>query len=95
MEDTIGVSMDEFRMAIMEGHLFFQGLSINYGPSNLVTKPDHVESEDGKDKMAVCTSILAETFGRRQALATGLPVGMRFNSFKVSNRSANKRFMPK
>ncbi|KAI1868507.1 uncharacterized protein JN550_006423 [Neoarthrinium moseri] len=85
--DTEGVSMDDFKESIMTGHLFFQGLSINYGPSNLVTKPGDTGKQGDGSEVAQSTNISAELFAKRQALATGLPIGMRFASFKVLNQS--------
>lgn len=77
------MSMDEFMQSVMEGHHFFQGLSINYGPSNLVTKPGHAGEQGDGSEVAHSTTTTDAAFAKRQALATGLPVGMRFNSFKV------------
>ncbi|KAM7214406.1 phenol hydroxylase [Rhypophila decipiens] len=71
--DAEGVSMEEFKDAFLKGNMFASGLSVNYGPSTIVAKPgDAAEQED---------------FEKKQALATGLPVGMRFNSFKVLNQA--------
>lgn len=68
---------------MMEGHLFFQGLSIDYGPSNLIAKPnDAVEHTDSNGSVQ-STAVSADIFAKRQALATGLPVGKRFNSCEV------------
>lgn len=84
--DAEGVSMDEFKDTFLKGNLFASGLIVNYGPSNLVMK-----AVDGPEKGELSgstpTSISADTFAKKQALATGLPVGMRFNSFKVVNQS--------
>ncbi|KAJ7608773.1 phenol hydroxylase [Roridomyces roridus] len=61
--DAEGVSMEVFKDAFLKGNMFASGLSVDYGPSNLVAKSS------------------------AQTLATGLPLGMRFNSFKVLNQS--------
>lgn len=87
--DAEGVSMEEFKEAFEKGNLFASGLSINYGASTLVMKAgDAVHQGDGS---AVTTSAAGQTtpeaFDKKQALATGLPVGMRFNSFKVLNQA--------
>ncbi len=69
--DAEGVSMETFKDAFLKGNLFASGLIVNYGPSPIVAK-------DTKDETPVAP---------KQALATGLPVGMRFNSFKVLNQA--------
>ncbi|KAF3056019.1 Phenol 2-monooxygenase [Daldinia childiae] len=84
--DAEGVSMDEFKESFLKGNLFASGLIVNYGPSNLVVKVVD-EPEKGELSGSTSTSIFADTFAKKQALATGLPVGMRFNSFKVVNQS--------
>ena len=87
--DAEGVSMEVFKQAFQKGHLFATGLSVNYGASNLVVKAGDAGTQG--DGSIVATSdavqISAEDFERKQALATGLPVGMRFNSFKVLNQA--------
>ncbi|KAK3391193.1 phenol hydroxylase [Podospora didyma] len=90
--DAEGVNMEEFKKDMfLKGNLFASGLSINYGPSSLVVKPgDAAELGDGSAKsasLAVPSPITVDEFSKKQALATGLPVGMRFNSFKVLNQS--------
>lgn len=87
--DTEGVSMEEFKDAFSKGNLFASGLSVDYGPSNLVVKSgDAAAQGDGSILNISATShITAEEFKKKQALATGLPVGMRFNSFKVLNQA--------
>ncbi len=89
--DAEGVSMEEFKEAFLKGNMFASGLSVNYGPSSLVIKPgDAAEQGDGseKTKRSVAThDITPEEFTKKQALASGLPVGMRFNSFKVLNQA--------
>jgi phenol 2-monooxygenase (NADPH) len=65
--DEEGVSMEVFKDAFVKGNMFASGLSVNYGPSNLVAKSDEQAN--------------------KQALASGLPLGMRFNSFKVLNQA--------
>lgn len=75
--DAEGVSMEEFKQAFLRGNLFASGLSVDYGPSVLVAKPR--EGGDGQ-----------EEFEKRQKLASGLPIGMRFNSFKVLNQACGR-----
>ncbi|KAI0850375.1 putative phenol 2-monooxygenase [Daldinia vernicosa] len=84
--DAEGISMDEFKETFQKGNLFASGLIVNYGPSNLVAKAVD-EPEKGELSGSTPTSISANTFAKKQALATGIPVGMRFNSFKVVNQS--------
>ncbi|KAI1412540.1 putative phenol 2-monooxygenase [Hypoxylon sp. FL1857] len=87
--DAEGVSMEEFKDAFLKGNLFASGLIVNYGPSELIAKP--VDATDQGDESELKASppiaISADAFAKKQALATGLPVGMRFNSFKVLNQS--------
>ncbi|OTB07665.1 hypothetical protein M426DRAFT_317967 [Hypoxylon sp. CI-4A] len=71
--DIEGISMEEFKDAFLKGNMFASGLSVNYGPSELVSKTPGTPG--------------ADVFAKRQALATGLPVGMRFNSFKVVSQA--------
>lgn len=90
--DAEGVSMEEFKDAFLKGNLFASGLIVNYGPSNLVVKPgDPAEQGDGSEKSkrleGTPHNITEEEFAKKQALAAGLPVGMRFNSFKVLNQA--------
>ena len=90
--DAEGVSMEEFKDAFLKGNMFASGLSVNYGPSNLIIKPGSAaEQGDRSDKttqlVATHPNVSLEEFTRKQALASGLPVGMRFNSFKVLNQA--------
>lgn len=79
--DAEGVNMDEFKAAFLKGNLFASGLIVNYGPNSLVAKAGE---DDGSNSATV---VSADVFAKTQALATGLPVGMRFNSFKVINQA--------
>ncbi|KAI0175523.1 putative phenol 2-monooxygenase [Hypoxylon sp. FL1284] len=80
--DAEGVNMEEFKAAFLKGNMFASGLSVNYGPNSLVVKA----GEDDGSK-SVSEPISDEAFAKQQGLATGLPVGMRFNSFKVLNQA--------
>ncbi|KAI1758784.1 putative phenol 2-monooxygenase [Hypoxylon sp. FL1150] len=80
--DAEGVNMEEFKAAFLKGNMFASGLIVNYGPNNLVVKDG---KDDGSNSSEVAIS--ADAFAKSQALATGLPVGMRFNSFKVLNQA--------
>ncbi|KAI1633037.1 phenol hydroxylase [Biscogniauxia mediterranea] len=92
--DAEGVSMEEFKDAFEKGNLFASGLSVNYGASNIVKKAgDAVEQGDGTATvLSTVTPISQEAFDKKQALATGLPVGMRFNSFKVLSQADARPF---
>ncbi|KAI9896356.1 hypothetical protein N3K66_008528 [Trichothecium roseum] len=87
--DLEGVSMAEFKEAFLKGNMFASGLSVDYGPSNLVVKAgDALEAGDGvKEVAAPSVTLDKASFDKKQALATGLPIGMRFNSFKVLNQA--------
>ncbi|KAH7174281.1 FAD binding domain-containing protein [Fusarium flagelliforme] len=92
--DEEGVSMEEFKDAFEKGNMFASGLSVNYGPSNLVAKAgDALAQADGvKAVSPPGVSLNEETFGKKQGLATGIPVGMRFNSFKVLNQACARPY---
>ncbi|OHW97253.1 phenol hydroxylase [Colletotrichum incanum] len=86
--DAEGVSMEVFKDAFLKGNLFASGLSVDYGASNLVVKAgDALKQGDGSKALESVAAISEEDFKKKQALATGLPVGMRFNSFKVLNQA--------
>ncbi|GJC87295.1 phenol hydroxylase [Colletotrichum liriopes] len=86
--DAEGVSMEVFKDAFLKGNLFASGLSVDYGASTLVVKAgDALKQGDGSKALGSFATISEEDFKKKQALATGLPVGMRFNSFKVLNQS--------
>ncbi|KAJ4251367.1 hypothetical protein NW762_011348 [Fusarium torreyae] len=87
--DEEGVSMEVFKDAFEKGNMFASGLSVNYGPSNLVAKAgDPLAQADGTKVVSPPgVSLTEDVFTKKQALATGIPVGMRFNSFKVLNQA--------
>lgn len=92
--DEEGVSMEVFKDAFEKGNLFASGLSVNYGPSNIVAKAgDALAQADGvKVVEPPGVSLTQEAFDEKQKLATGLPVGMRFNSFKVLNQACARPY---
>lgn len=77
--DTEGISMEEFKEAFEKGNQFASGLSVDYGSSVLEAK----SSEDGVDDSSQVVSMVKS----KPTLATGIPIGMRFNSFKVLNQA--------
>ncbi|KAI1465824.1 putative phenol 2-monooxygenase [Daldinia caldariorum] len=79
--DAEGISMGEFKEAFEKGNLFASGLSVNYEPSNLVSKAV------GESKEVLSDATSSANAFTKQSLAKGLPIGMRFNSFKVVNQS--------
>ncbi|KAI0007451.1 thioredoxin-like protein [Xylariaceae sp. FL0662B] len=87
--DAEGVSMEEFKDAFVKGNLFTSGLIVNYGTSNLVFKAGDAAEQGSVNQPAVSTPVDTppNVFAKKQALASGLPVGMRFNSFKVLNQA--------
>ncbi|KAI1335986.1 phenol hydroxylase [Xylariaceae sp. FL0016] len=88
--DAEGVSMEEFKDAFLKGNLFASGLSVNYGPSILVAKVGDAAAEgDGSEViLSAAAGVSADEFRKKQALAPGLPVGMRFNSYKVLDQAS-------
>ncbi|KAM0410843.1 hypothetical protein ACHAPD_010656 [Fusarium lateritium] len=92
--DEEGVSMEEFKDAFEKGNMFASGLSVNYGPSNIVAKAgDPLAQADGAKVVSPPgVSLTQETFTKKQALASGIPVGMRFNSFKVLNQACARPY---
>lgn len=87
--DAEGVSMEEFKSAFVKGNLFASGLSVNYGANELIAKSVDAAQQTGEGESTISTAMQMspELFAKRQALAVGLPVGMRFNSVKVLNQS--------
>jgi phenol 2-monooxygenase len=87
--DAEGVSMAEFKDAFLKGNMFASGLSVNYGPSNLVIKAGDAlrDGDEAKEVDLSTISLNDDQHKSKQALATGLPLGMRFNSFKVLNQA--------
>lgn len=87
--DEEGIDMAVFKDAFVKGNMFASGLSVDYGPSNLVTKPgDPLALADGAKVVSPPGApVSEELFAKRQALASGVPVGKRFNSIKVLNQS--------
>lgn len=83
--DTEGISMEVFKDAFEKGNLFASGLSVNYGPSCLVAKTGDTGKEGDGSELAQGLTLSKAT--SKPELATGLPVGMRFNSFKVLNQA--------
>ncbi|KAI8720130.1 hypothetical protein NCS52_00457700 [Fusarium sp. LHS14.1] len=92
--DEEGVSMEVFKDAFLKGNMFASGLSVNYGPSNIVAKAgDPLAQADGvKVVLPPGVTVTEESFAKKQALATGIPVGMRFNSFKVLNQACARPY---
>ncbi|KAL1627065.1 hypothetical protein SLS54_002604 [Diplodia seriata] len=83
--DTEGISMDEFKETFRTAHMFTSGLSVDYGASMLVAKPGSaVEQGDGTD-----VSATKQAVGKQQ-LATEVPLGKRFPSYKVLNQSDSR-----
>lgn len=80
--DVEGISMEEFKDAFEKGNLFASGLSVKYGPNVLVAKSDKTATAGDGSKGSEAASDTA-----KQELATGLAIGMRFNSFKVLNQA--------
>lgn len=87
--DEEGVSMEVFKDAFVKGNLFASGMSVNYGPSSLVVKPSSSLAQSDFKVVESSGNELTDTnFAEKQALAKGIPVGMRFNSFKVLNQAS-------
>lgn len=83
--DTEGISMEVFKDAFEKGNMFASGLSVNYGPSCLIAKVGDAGEEGDGSKAAKSLTLSKAT--SKPDLATGLPIGMRFNSFKVLNQA--------
>ena len=79
--DEAGISMEEFKQAFEQNAMFASGLSVDYGPSNIVTKPvedeGQIDGAETKDPRLV----------GKQKLAKNLKLGMRFPSFQVLNQA--------
>lgn len=82
--DEEGVSMEEFKQVFLKGNMFASGLSVDYGTSMLIAKSGSAADQgDGTD---VSSTQPTKIVGR-QELATNIPLGMRFPSYKVLNQS--------
>ncbi|KAI1361143.1 FAD binding domain-containing protein [Xylaria arbuscula] len=86
--DETGVSMEEFSNAFNMSHLFTSGLSVNYQPSPLVSKPaEHrivkTDLEVKADQVAAYDSAQSTLY-----LAKSCIPGMRFPSFQVIAHSS-------
>ncbi|KAH7036281.1 phenol hydroxylase [Macrophomina phaseolina] len=86
--DTEGISMDEFKQTFRKAHMFTSGLSVDYGASMLVAKAgSSTEQGDGTDVSAATNAGSAKQVVGKQHLATNVPLGKRFPSFKVLNQT--------
>ncbi|EKG15728.1 Monooxygenase FAD-binding protein [Macrophomina phaseolina MS6] len=86
--DTEGISMDEFKQTFRKAHMFTSGLSVHYGASMLVAKAgSSTEQGDGTDVSAATNAGSAKQVVGKQHLATNVPLGKRFPSFKVLNQT--------
>ncbi len=82
--DEAGVSMAVFKDAFEKGNMFASGIAVDYGASVLVAKAgDAKDQGDGTD---VGLQEGKKVIGK-QDLASNLPLGKRFPSFKVLNQS--------
>lgn len=79
--------MEEFKEAFVKGNMFACGLSVDYGPSNLIVKPGDAAKQGDGTLVAQSVTIAPEEFAEKQALATGIPVGKRFNSAQVLSQA--------
>ena len=78
--DEAGVSLEEFKKVFEQSHLFASGVSIDYKSSNLIAK---AAPEQADPHSPVQPAVVKS----KQHLATGIPVGQRFNSFQVMNQA--------
>ncbi|KAK8055769.1 hypothetical protein PG993_000996 [Apiospora rasikravindrae] len=80
--DAEGVSMDEFKEAFVQGNMFACGLSVNYGPSNLVLKPGDAEEQGDGSTVAppavAVFQVLNQSDGRPWHFQKRLPADGRF-----------------
>jgi phenol 2-monooxygenase len=94
--DETGVSMSDFKDAFVKGNMFASGLSVDYGASMLVAKPeDPAEQGDGTSLPVPATTAsiskepdLGTRIVSNQELATNIKLGMRFPSYKALNQSS-------
>ncbi|KAK3485774.1 putative phenol 2-monooxygenase [Neurospora hispaniola] len=89
--DAEGIDMEEFKRAFMRGNLFASGMQVDYGPSNLVVKSGNWrelgDRSEKSAKLLAKAKISDDKFAKKQALATGIPVGKRLASFKVVSQA--------
>ena len=83
--DEAGVLMEDFQQAFQKQRLFSSGYAVNYGSSILIAK-DGISHHVQKTNCAECGPKTQESEGpmkSQQHLATNIPLGERFPSFKV------------
>ncbi|KAE9973988.1 hypothetical protein BLS_003308 [Venturia inaequalis] len=77
--DEAGISMAEFKKVLEKGNVFASGLSVDYGKSILVAKPD----DDAAEKL-ILNGDAKET---QMADFNNIRLGKRFPNFQVLNQS--------
>lgn len=82
--DEAGISMKVFKEAFEKGNMFASGVAVDYGASILVAKPGSIKEQGNGTEIGVSS---AHHTIDKQHLATKIPLGMRFPSFKVLNQS--------
>ena len=85
--DEAGISIAEFKAVYENGSMFAAGLSVDYGASMLVAKPEVSISND--DCLLPKTNGVGIRLGR-EALAKNVRIGMRFPSYAVVNQSDSR-----
>ena len=82
VSDKVGVLMADFERAFVKQQLFSAGFAVGYGPSVLIAKEHsilHLEVGNGVGINGQTQKL------SQQHLATNIPLGKRFPSFKVVN----------
>ena len=84
--DETGILMEDFQHAFQKQRLFSSGYAVDYGSSLLIAKGGIVHQEEtngagGGLKTQICRLQISS----QQHLATNIPLGQRFPSFRVIN----------
>ena len=84
--DSTGISVSEFKAEFEKSLLFASGLSVDYGPSDLVAKPREDNENKPLDRISNAGTQPQEV-NANPVLAANIKLGMRFPSAQVLNQS--------
>ena len=85
--DQTGISMQDFEVYFNKQKMFAAGFGVNYRANMLITRPTNALDEDRCIGNDFDTSQDMKEVHGKQYLATNVPLGQRFPSFKVVNHS--------
>ena len=85
--DQTGISMQDFEVYFNRQKLFAAGFAVDYRANMLNAEPADVLDETRSNEGNLDTSLKMKRIYGKQNLATNVPLGQRFPSFKVVNHS--------